>query len=94
MIDGTGVILAGSTERVSVMMQKYLENMGGKTESAVLGSKIRGMAQAAALANGTSGHALDFDDTQLSSSPDRIYGLLLHPSLSYPPLLLLERRWG
>ena len=34
--------------------------------------------------NGTSGHAMDWDDTQLSSTPDRIYGLLTHPTM--PPL--------
>jgi 2-methylcitrate dehydratase PrpD len=32
------------------------------------------------LANGISGHAHDFDDTQLSASPERIYGLLTHPT--------------
>ena len=84
LIDGTGVTLAGSTEPVSVIMREYLESTGGKTESAVLGSKLRVPAPAAALANGISGHAQDFDDTQLSASPDRIYGLLLHPT---PPVL-------
>jgi 2-methylcitrate dehydratase PrpD len=38
----------------------------------------------AALVNGTSGHALDWDDTQLATSPDRIFGLLTHPTI--PPL--------
>jgi len=36
------------------------------------------------LVNGVSGHADDFDDTQLSTSSDRIYGLLTHPTV--PPL--------
>ncbi len=35
----------------------------------------------AALANGTAGHADDFDDTQLAQTPDRIYGLLTHPTV-------------
>ena len=35
----------------------------------------------AALANGASGHAMDFDDTQLSTTPDRTYGLLTHPTV-------------
>ena len=41
-------------------------------------------AASAALLNGLSGHALDFDDTQLSTTPDRIFGLLTHPTM--PPL--------
>src|SRR6185503_10362166 len=39
----------------------------------------------AALVNGTSGHALDWDDTQLATSADRIFGLLTHPTV--PPLV-------
>jgi 2-methylcitrate dehydratase PrpD len=42
-------------------------------------------AAAAALVNGTSGHALDWDDTQLATSADRIFGLLTHPTV--PPLV-------
>ena len=41
-------------------------------------------AASAALLNGTSGHALDWDDTQLATSADRIFGLLTHPTV--PPL--------
>ena len=41
-------------------------------------------AALAALANGASGHAMDYDDTQLSTTPDRTFGLLTHPTL--PPL--------
>ncbi len=84
LIDGTGVILAGSTDQASVIMREYLEGVGGKPEAAVLGSKLRVPAATAALANGISGHAQDFDDTQLSASPERIYGLLTHPT---PPVL-------
>ena len=35
----------------------------------------------AALANGASGHAMDYDDTQLSTTPDRTFGLLTHPTI-------------
>ena len=35
----------------------------------------------AALANGASGHAMDYDDTQLSTTADRIFGLLTHPTV-------------
>jgi 2-methylcitrate dehydratase PrpD len=80
LIDGIGTALSGSTDRASSILRQYLESIGGKTESSVLGSPLRLPAPAAALANGTSGHAQDFDDTQLSTSPDRIYGLLTHPT--------------
>jgi 2-methylcitrate dehydratase PrpD len=80
LIDGTGVILAGSTDQASVIIREYLKGVGGKPESAVLGSKLRVPAATAALANGISGHAQDFDDTQLSASPEHIYGLLTHPT--------------
>jgi 2-methylcitrate dehydratase PrpD len=39
----------------------------------------------AALANGILIHADDYDDTQLSVAPDRIYGLLMHPTVPVLP---------
>jgi 2-methylcitrate dehydratase PrpD len=80
LIDGLGVALAGSTDRSSVLLRGYLEGLGGKPEASLLGSSLKLPAPSAALANGTSGHAHDFDDTQLSHSPDRISGLLTHPT--------------
>jgi len=38
-------------------------------------------APRAALANGTAGHAMDYDDTQLSTSKEGVYGLLTHPTV-------------
>jgi 2-methylcitrate dehydratase PrpD len=32
------------------------------------------------LANGVAGHAMDYDDTQLSTSKEAVYGLLTHPT--------------
>jgi 2-methylcitrate dehydratase PrpD len=80
LIDGTGVMLSGSTDKASMILRDYLKGIGGKAESSVLGSKLKTPAPSAALANGASGHAQDFDDTQLSHSPDRISGLLTHPT--------------
>ncbi len=80
LVDGTGVMLSGSTDPSSLILRRYLEDLGGKAESTVLGAKLRAPAPSSALANGTSGHAQDFDDTQLSRSPDRISGLLTHPT--------------
>jgi 2-methylcitrate dehydratase PrpD len=33
------------------------------------------------MVNGASGHADDYDDTQLSTAPNRIYGLMTHPTV-------------
>ena len=85
VIDGAGVVLAGSTTRGSGILRDYIRANYAGADATVLGSEtFRSSAAAAALANGASGHAMDFDDTQLSSSPDRIFGLLTHPTL--PPL--------
>ena len=55
-----------------------------RSDSTVFGPQaFRTGAASAALVNGTSGHALDWDDTQLATSADRIFGLLTHPTI--PP---------
>jgi 2-methylcitrate dehydratase PrpD len=96
LIDGFGVILAGSTAPGSAMVRQYVKTSGGPTESSTLGSQAMLTTPAhAALVNGASGHALDFDDTQLSTTADRTYGLLTHPTI--PPLaaaLALAERQG
>ena len=85
VIDGLGVMLAGSTTPGSAILRDYIRANGGSPEATVLAAEaFRTVARSAALANGASGHAMDFDDTQLSTTPDRIFGLLTHPTL--PPL--------
>jgi 2-methylcitrate dehydratase PrpD len=90
IIDGLGVVLAGSTTAGSSIIHEYVRAEAGKAESASGGSTVfakepfRTTPSLAALANGASGHAMDWDDTQLSTTPDRIFGLLTHPTL--PPL--------
>jgi 2-methylcitrate dehydratase PrpD len=83
--DGIAVILAGSSAPASAILRKQLRAAGGAAEATVLAhDAISVPAALAARANGLSGHALDFDDTQLSRWPDRIFGLLTHPTI--PPL--------
>ena len=85
VIDGLGVMLAGSTTRGSGIVHDYVRSSQGVGEATVLGSNtFKTSAAAAALANGASGHALDWDDTQLSAGADRIFGLMTHPTV--PPL--------
>ena len=80
ILDGLGVALAGSTEEGSRIVQTHIRQMAGKGEAAVLGTALRAPAPKAALANGVAGHAMDYDDTQLSTSKEAVYGLLTHPT--------------
>jgi 2-methylcitrate dehydratase PrpD len=52
-------------------------------------------ARFAAFLNGLAIHADDFDDTQLAVAPDRVYGLLTHPTAPVlPAVLALAEREG
>jgi 2-methylcitrate dehydratase PrpD len=85
IIDGLGVTLAGSTQDAGEILRAHVLGTDTRTDATVLGAKpFKTGVAAAALANGTSGHALDWDDTQLATSADRIFGLLTHPTI--PPL--------
>ncbi|PYQ72514.1 MAG: MmgE/PrpD family protein [Acidobacteria bacterium] len=119
LIDGFGVVLAGSTVRGSEIVREHVttracgsreesesapaanqadvrrsavaggdgapravKNVDGFGDSTILGPrKASASAAQAALANAASGHAMDYDDTQLSSTPDRVFGLLTHPTV-------------
>jgi 2-methylcitrate dehydratase PrpD len=86
IIDGLGVMLAGSTQPAGEILYHYLKGTDTRKEATVFGNQVyKTSAAAAALANGTSGHALDWDDTQLATSADRIFGLLTHPTI--PPMV-------
>ena len=82
LIDGFGVVIAGATTHGSGIVRDYIKSRGGAGEATVLGpARLSTTAAQAALANGASGHAMDYDDTQLSASPDRVFGLLTHPTV-------------
>ena len=86
IIDGLGVLLAGSTQDAGRILSEHVQGSDPRTDATVFGPKpFKTGAAAAALVNGTSGHALDWDDTQLATSADRIFGLLTHPTI--PPLV-------
>jgi len=80
ILDGLGVIVAGSTEKGSRILHDYVRRMDGAGEATVLGARFSAPAAKVALANGVSGHAMDYDDTQLSTSKEAVYGLLTHPT--------------
>ena len=86
IIDGLGVMLAGSTQEVGHILLAHVGESDTRDQATVFGTRTsRTGSSSAALVNGTSGHALDWDDTQLATSADRIFGLLTHPTV--PPLV-------
>ena len=81
IVDGIAVMLAGSRTDCASKLVGFVKNRGGKPTATVIGFGFKSSQMDAALVNGTSGHADDYDDTQLSTSPDRIYGLMTHPTV-------------
>ena len=76
--DLLGVILAGSVQPVGEIIQQYVDDEGGKPQATVLASGLQTSMANAALANGTMGHALDYDD----------FGGFGHPTVVIFPALL------
>jgi 2-methylcitrate dehydratase MmgE/PrpD-like protein len=83
LIDGMGVMLAGTTIRGSAVLREYIRASGGAPEATVFASDSKRALRPRRLPM-PPGHAMDWNDTQLSSTPDRVFGLLTHPTM--PPL--------
>jgi 2-methylcitrate dehydratase PrpD len=95
ILDGLGLALAGSRAETGSISRKYVQQMGvcnGK--ATIIGSTQKTSPPFAALVNGISIHADDFDDTQLAAAKDRVYGLLMHPTVPVLPAIfaLAEQR--
>jgi len=95
ILDSLGLALAGSRAETGSISRKYVEQIGvcnGK--ATIIGSAQRTAPRFAALVNGISIHADDFDDTQLAGAKDRVYGLLMHPTVPVLPAIfaLAEQR--
>jgi len=89
ILDGLGLALAGSRAQTGPICRAYVAQLGicdGK--STIIGSSKKTSPRFAAFVNGVSIHADDFDDTQLSAAKDRVYGLLVHPTVPVLPTLL------
>src|SRR6267154_3180746 len=96
ILDGLGLALAGSMARTGTICRQYLESLGlcdGK--ATIVGSAWKTSPRFAAFVNAVSIHADDFDDTQLAVAKDRVYGLLVHPTVPVlPATLALAERGG
>ena len=95
ILDGLGLALAGSRAETGLISRKYVEQIGIRNGKAtIIGSAQRTSPSFATLVNGISIHADDFDDTQLAGSKDRVYGLLMHPTVPVLPAIfaLAEQR--
>jgi 2-methylcitrate dehydratase PrpD len=85
VLDGLAVMIGGSEQPALEVMARYIDRVGGNPDARLLGNANKKVpAHLAALWYGLAGHAMDWDDTQLSEGPGRMYGLLTHPTV--PPL--------
>jgi len=95
ILDGLGLALAGSRAETGAISRKYAaqsDSCHGK--ATIIGTAQKTSARLGALVNGISIHADDFDDTQLAAAKDRVYGLLVHPTVPVLPAIfaLAEQR--
>ena len=68
-LDCVGVALAGADEESARICAAFARQESGKEEATVIGQDFRTSATLAALCNGTSAHALDFDHSFLMGQP-------------------------
>ena len=86
LLDWIAVAVAGAEEPVSQIVRTFVEGDGGTPEATVIGLNTKLPARAAALSNGATSHALDYDDTHFLH--------LGHPTVAVVPaaLALAEKR--
>ena len=89
VLDGLGLAVAGArAEGVGIAAAEVASYGCQAGASTVLGRGVVLPARFAAFLNGMAIHADDFDDTQLALLPDRVYGLLTHPTAPVLPAVL------
>lgn len=95
ILDGFGLALAGSVSEMGPLIRRYVEAQGlSGGKASIIGTRMKAPARLAALANGVSIHADDYDDTQLSVAADRVYGLLTHPTVPVLPAVMAVAETG
>lgn len=88
ILDGIGLALAGSVAETGRLVEAYLKDLAVQGPATAIGTSLRLPPRFAAFANGIAIHADDYDDTQLASGKDRVYGLLTHPTAPALPAAL------
>ncbi|PYX35015.1 MAG: MmgE/PrpD family protein, partial [Acidobacteria bacterium] len=89
ILDGLGLALSGSKAETAGLIEQYVKSFGFQPGGvSVLGSAGKLPPRFAAFANGVAIHVDDFDDTQLAVGKDRVYGLLVHPTVCVLPAAL------
>lgn len=88
ILDGLGLALAGSRAETGAISRQYVANLGiSGGQATIIGTNLKTAPRFAAFVNGVSIHADDFDDTQLAGAKDRVYGLLVHPTVPVLPAI-------
>src|SRR5947209_5105369 len=80
ILDTIGVMLAGSREDCSRIAAEVVRAQECRPVATIVGHDFRSSAPGAALVNGVSGHALDFDDVNIAMTG--------HPSVPLLPAIL------
>lgn len=87
LLDWAAVGRAGVDEPVSQMVRQLAQAEGGAPQAAVFGSATRYPVRMAALVNGATSHALDYDDTH--------FDYIGHPSVAiFPAALAMAQHRG
>jgi 2-methylcitrate dehydratase PrpD len=81
ILDSLAVMVGGVSNEATHILHGVLSQQQGAPQASAVGMAWRGPITAVALANGVAGHVLDYDDTQLATHRDAVYGLLTHPSV-------------
>jgi 2-methylcitrate dehydratase PrpD len=80
LLDGYGVGLAGVVTDGHQILREHLAEWESKGQAQVFGTNLRAPVELAALINGTSMHAMDYDDTQIPKTVAHNPGWLAHPT--------------
>lgn len=78
--DFVGVTLAGSTTEIAAITSAWVKEINATPASSVIGKGYKTSPHLAVLANGTNGHAIDYDDFSFECG--------VHPSVVIAPVVL------
>jgi len=84
LLDGLGLSVAGAEEHSVQLLVEEAWHVGGRPDALLLTrANAKVPAPIAARVLGITGHAHDWDDSQVSIDPAHSYGLLNHPAIPF-----------